>query len=95
MTTLLDEPATTIVTGASGWFGRAYLAAIGAGGSEVTGPVGRSGAVRVLVPVPADVQSVLSVLPRSVVHVGDVTDPSALERLFEGAPEHLSCMPLA
>lgn len=84
MTTLFDEPATTIVTGASGWFGRAYLAAIGAGGSEVTGPVGRSGAVRVLVPVPADVQSVLSVLPRSVVHVGDVTDPSALERLFEG-----------
>ena len=84
MTTLLDEPATTIVTGGSGWFGRAYLAAIGAGGSDATGPVGRSSAVRVLVPVPGDVQSVLSVLPRSVVHVGDVTDPSALERLFEG-----------
>lgn len=85
MTTLLDEPATTILTGGSGWFGRAYLAAIDAGGSESSGPVGRSGEVRVLVPVPADVQAVLSVLPGSVVHVGDVTDPSALERLFEGS----------
>ena len=41
MTTLLDEPATTIVTGGSGWFGRAYLAAIAAGATQATGPVGR------------------------------------------------------
>lgn len=83
MTTLLEEPATTIVTGAGGWFGRAYLAALAAGDSAATGPVGRSGVVRVLVLSPRDVEAVLAVLPRAEVHVGDVTDPAALERLFE------------
>ena len=29
MSDLLEEPALTILTGGSGWFGRAYLAAIG------------------------------------------------------------------
>ncbi|MBA2445153.1 MAG: NAD(P)-dependent oxidoreductase [Nocardioidaceae bacterium] len=82
MTALLDEAATTIVTGGSGWFGRAFLAAIRDGEGDTTGPVGRSGVVRALVPDPGDVEAVLSVLPRAQVHVGDVTEPSALKRLF-------------
>lgn len=82
---LLPEPELTIVTGGSGWFGRAFLAAIAAGGGAGLGPVGRSGAVRVLVPAPADVPLVTDVLPRAEVHVGDVADPEAVDRLFADA----------
>lgn len=81
---LLPAPDLTIVTGGSGWFGRAFLDALERG-PEGTGPVRRDGDVRVLVPSPADVQSVLDVLPRAQVHVGDVADEAAVGRLFAGA----------
>ena len=83
----LDEPAgLTVVTGAGGWFGRAFLNAIGTGGAEpATGPVAREGRVRALVQTPGDVDGVLEVLPRAEVHVGDVTDAATLERLFRAA----------
>ncbi len=84
MTTLLDPPALTILTGASGWFGRAFLAAVASGGDDV-GPAARSGAVRALVERPEDVDAVLAVLPRAEVHVGDVADRTDVTRLFVGA----------
>jgi nucleoside-diphosphate-sugar epimerase len=82
---LLDPPALTILTGGAGWFGRAYLAAIAAGGGDDVGPVARSGSVRVLVQRPVDVGAVLDVLPDAEVHVGDVADQSAVDRLFSDA----------
>lgn len=81
---LLDPPGTTIVTGGSGWFGRAYLAAIAADVDDI-GPVSRAGEVRVLAATPADVDLVLEVLPRASVHVGDVADMTAVTRLFARA----------
>lgn len=84
MRELLDPPATTIVTGGSGWFGRAYLAAVASGADDL-GPVSRRGDVRVLVPTPGDVEPVLEVLPRAQVQVGDVADMTAVSRLFADA----------
>jgi nucleoside-diphosphate-sugar epimerase len=84
MSDLLEEPALTILTGGSGWFGRAYLAAIAAGGGDTVGPVAREGTVRVLVASPNDVQAVLDVLPRAQVHVGDIADASVVGRLLAG-----------
>ena len=79
-----DEPATTVVTGGSGWFGRSFLSAV-AEARPGTGPVGRDGEVRVLVPAPLDVGPVLEALPSARVHVGDVSDPATLDRLLVGA----------
>ncbi len=84
MRQLLDPPAMTILTGGSGWFGRAYLAAVAAGLDD-GGPVSRQGDVRVLVPAPSDVPLVLEVLPRAQVQVGDVADMTAVSRLFADA----------
>lgn len=84
MRRLLDPPDRTIVTGASGWFGRAYLAALASGTDEL-GPVARDGEVRVLVAAPGDVEPVLEVLAGAKVHVGDVADMRAVTRLFAGA----------
>lgn len=81
---LLDPAETTIVTGGSGWFGQAYLAAIASGVDDL-GPVSRDGSVRVLVATPADVEPVLAVLPRAEVQVGDVADMTVVTRLFAGA----------
>lgn len=85
MTDLLPEPELTILTGASGWFGRGFLSAVAAGGTDTTGPVARAGAVRALVPTPGDVQSVLDVLPSAEVHVGDIADLEVSRRLLAGA----------
>jgi nucleoside-diphosphate-sugar epimerase len=82
---LLAEPPVTILTGAAGWFGRAFLDAVGQGRTEGTGPVARSGTVRALVAHPQDVPEVLAVLPRAEVYVGDIADESVLARLFSGA----------
>lgn len=84
---LLEPSALTIVTGGAGWFGRAYLAAIESGSDDV-GPIARDGEVRVLVAQPDDVESVLAVLPRASVQVGDIADMTVVSRLFadsEGA----------
>ena len=82
---LLADPPVTILTGAAGWFGRAYLDAVARGRTDGVGPVARSGAVRALVASPGDVEAVLEVAPDAEVHVGDVTDEAALARLFDGA----------
>lgn len=80
----MSDPKTTILTGAAGWLGSAYLEAIRRPEPQ-HGPVGRDGEVRVLVAVPGDVEVVLRRLPRAVVHVGDVADPRVLTDLFAGA----------
>ncbi|MGH3496153.1 MAG: NAD-dependent epimerase/dehydratase family protein [Nocardioidaceae bacterium] len=86
MTELLEAPELTILTGASGWFGRAYLAALASGmDSDRVGPVRRGGRVRVLVPTPSDVPAVSEVSPHAEVHVGDVAEGGAVARLFAGA----------
>jgi nucleoside-diphosphate-sugar epimerase len=79
----LDAPAElTLVTGASGWFGRAYLHAL-SGGSDAD--FARPGRIRVLVPVPEDVALVLEVAPKAEIVVGDVTDPDSVAHLMKGA----------
>lgn len=86
---MLDPPPITVVTGAGGWFGRAFLhgIAVGEGTSTGLGPIARSGQVRALVQTPEDVAPVLEVLPTAQVHVGDVTDPGVLARLFVDATD--------
>ncbi|WP_193607106.1 NAD-dependent epimerase/dehydratase family protein [Nocardioides lijunqiniae] len=79
-----EPAATTVLTGAGGWFGRAFLDAVARPRPE-HGPVAREGAVRVLAATPAEVPAILEVLPRAVVHVGDVADPRVLDRLLDGA----------
>jgi len=82
---MLADPSVTIVTGASGWFGRAYLDALARGRTDGVGPVARTGPVRALVAHPAEVPDVLEVHPGAEVHVGDVTDADVLRRLFDDA----------
>jgi len=84
MSVLLDAPDLTILTGASGWFGRAYLAAIAADTDDGS-PAVRSGAVRALVGSPREVEAVAAVLPRAQIHVGDVADPTTVGRIFANA----------
>lgn len=79
-----DPASLTIVTGAGGWFGRAFLDAVAAPRPE-HGPVGRAGEVRVLVGSAAEVEPVLAALPRAVVHVGDIADQRILAALLDGA----------
>ena len=81
---MLEPAPLTVLTGAAGWFGRAFLDAVRSPTAD-HGPVGRDGRVRVLVERPADVALVLDRLPSAEVHVGDVADPAALVRLFDGA----------
>ncbi len=82
---LLPPPELTILTGATGWFGRGYLASVARGDSDETGPVGRDGVMRVLVARPEDVTAVQEVAPKAEIHVGDVADPAVVGRLFHGA----------
>ncbi len=81
--TRLPAAGVTVVTGAGGWFGRAFLDAIAQPRPE-HGPIARDGEVRVLAATPHEVDGILQVLPRAVVHVGDVTDPSVVARLLDG-----------
>lgn len=74
----------TVLTGASGWFGRAYLRGIAE--REASGEPGRAGnEVRVLVAEPGEVPMVLAALPRARVFVGDVADEPTVSRLLRGA----------
>jgi nucleoside-diphosphate-sugar epimerase len=79
---LLDEPDLTVVTGAGGWFGRAFLSAMASGAPEVVGPAVRAGTVRALAGSPEEVELIFQALPRAEVHVGDVADESVLKRLL-------------
>ncbi|CAM3494083.1 NAD-dependent epimerase/dehydratase family protein [Nocardioides zeicaulis] len=81
---LLAPPGMTVLTGAGGWFGQAYLRAL-AEPAPRHGPVGRSGTVRALVRDPAEVPGVLAALPGCEVHVGDVADEVVVARLLDGA----------
>lgn len=87
MTELVEEPRITILTGASGWFGRSFLDAMTRDDRSGLGPVARSGIVRGLVSTPSEVDAVLEVAPQIEVHVGDVADVDVVERLFQGADE--------
>jgi nucleoside-diphosphate-sugar epimerase len=81
---LLPPPELTVLTGGAGWFGRAFLDALARPTPE-QGPVARDGRVRVLAAHPREVPAIVAVLPRAVVHVGDVADPGVLADLFRGA----------
>ncbi|WP_420453720.1 NAD-dependent epimerase/dehydratase family protein [Ilumatobacter sp.] len=73
----LDPPATTVVTGATGWLGTALVSTL-----LGDGPHARAGAVRALVRPGEAVDR----LPATVEVVrGDVTDPASLDALFTGA----------
>ena len=82
MSDLLTPPETTILTGAGGWFGRAYLAALAGSGA---GEHVRRGTVRVLVHGAADTAAVREVHPGAQIHMGDITDRAALDRLMHAA----------
>lgn len=82
MSDLMTPAATTIVTGAGGWFGRAYLAALaGVNGSRHA----RTGSVRALVPNPSEAAAVREVRPDARIHIGDVADPDVVRRLMDAA----------
>ncbi|RNM16025.1 NAD-dependent epimerase/dehydratase family protein [Nocardioides pocheonensis] len=80
----LGEPAAlTVLTGAGGWFGRAWLRAHAAP-QHRHGPV-PTGRVRALAGSPGEVTGILEACPGAEVHVGDVVDPEVLQTLFAGA----------
>ncbi len=68
-----DRPV--VVTGASGWLGRNLVRAL----------VASERSVRALVPVADDAPLLEVISPRITTVVGDVRDPAALDRLFDGA----------
>ncbi|MFG2002616.1 NAD-dependent epimerase/dehydratase family protein [Spirillospora sp. NPDC048911] len=82
MSPLMIPAETTILTGAGGWFGRAYLAALAGSGDPEHA---RQGAVRVLVPTASEAASVLDVHPKAEIYIGDVADPGILEDLMRSA----------
>jgi len=67
---------TLVVTGAAGWFGRAFLDVLAA--QQVPD-------VRVLVHSPSEVPAVAQALPAAQVYVGDVARPQDMADLFDGA----------
>ncbi|MBP2475384.1 nucleoside-diphosphate-sugar epimerase [Crossiella equi] len=75
MSDLVPPADLTVLTGASGWFGRAYLAHLHERGSRV----------RALVPAAQDVPAVLAAHPGAEVHVGDLADTDTVRRLLHGA----------
>lgn len=72
-----DSPDLTIVTGAAGWFGRAFVAAL----LDRDGPYSRPGRVRALIG-PDDDRSVLPDDPRLDVVAGDVRAAAGVVDLF-------------
>jgi nucleoside-diphosphate-sugar epimerase len=78
--TLRDPPHTTVVTGATGWLGRALLAAL----TDPASPRRRD-YIRALVSSPAGAAE-LSALPGVQPVIGDVRTTSGLDALFEALP---------
>jgi nucleoside-diphosphate-sugar epimerase len=75
-----DPPRTTVVTGGTGWLGRALLAAL----ADPAGPQRRR-CVRALVTSSAGAAE-LGGLPGVQPVLGDVRTPSGLDALFDGLP---------
>ena len=73
--TFQPPPAATVVTGAAGWLGRAVVAAIGASGERQ---------LRCLVRSTDQAGDVRAAAPDAEIVVGDVRDPVAVDRLFDG-----------
>ncbi len=69
---------TLIVTGAAGWFGRAFLDLLAQGDPQD---------VRVVVHHPADVPRVSAAVPWAAIHVADLTQPGAVADVFAGVRE--------
>ena len=74
-----DLPDVTIVTGASGWFGRALLAAF----TDPAGPWARDGEIRALARDRAEATE-LDAVPKVVPLIGDVRTRRGLDDLFAG-----------
>ena len=81
--TLLDPAPLTVLTGAGGWFGRAWLRA-SAEPRPRHGPL-EVARVRALAATPEEVPAILAVRPDAQVHVGDVADSEVVARLLAGA----------
>jgi len=84
MSDLMTPAATTIVTGAGGWFGRAYLAALSGGNG---GRHARPGDVRALVPDAAEAAAVREIRPDARIVIGDVADEGVVRRLMDSAAD--------
>jgi nucleoside-diphosphate-sugar epimerase len=79
----LGLPELTLVTGAAGWLGRGLLHHL----TDPSSAYHRSGRVRALV-LNAEEQTLVSAIsPVIEVVVGDVTEPSKLDALFDGASD--------
>ncbi len=68
---------TVVVTGAAGWFGRAFLDSM----------AGVAACARVVVRSPQDVPAVRAALPGAPVYVADLTDEQDVAEVFEGLAE--------
>lgn len=84
MSDSMSEDGALVLTGAGGWFGRAFLHAARSGGLPDPRPTGR---IRALAGSPAEVEPILAVHPGAEIVVGDVTDPDTVERLLSGLRE--------
>lgn len=73
--------AALVLTGAGGWFGRAFLADLAASPPD--------GELRLLLDRPADVDVVLAMVPHAKVYVGDLRSDADITDLFDGLAEHV------
>ncbi|MDJ0767311.1 MAG: NAD(P)-dependent oxidoreductase [Ilumatobacter sp.] len=73
-------PDATVVTGASGWLGRALLHAL----ADEQGPWHRSTHITALVRTPGEANELAELASHIQPVVGDVTDPASLANLFDG-----------
>ena len=80
MTTMRAAPDATVVTGAGGWLGSALMEALTADGSRCA----RTGPIRALVTNRVEGGRLQALSPAVEPVVGDVTDASSLEPLFDG-----------
>jgi len=79
---LREPPPLTVVTGATGWFGRAFVTAL----LDEAGRYGRAGRIRALVTESGD-PALLPSDPRVEVVTGDVRNTGDVGALFTGIPD--------